>query len=61
VEIKTWWPRLSFEAKSHLKAHLREPLDMASRDALLAAGVLPTRDASLAIDDAEWIWIEQHG
>jgi len=61
VEIKTWWPRLSFEAKSHLKAHLREPLDMASRDALLAAGVLPTRDASLSIDEAEWVWIEQHG
>jgi hypothetical protein len=61
VEIKEWWPRLSFEAKTHLKARLREPLDMASQDALLAAGVLPTRDATLRIDDAEWTWIEQHG
>ncbi len=61
MEIKEWWPRLSFEAKTHLKSQLRQPLDMASQDALLAAGVLPTRDAALRIDDAEWTWIEQHG
>jgi hypothetical protein len=61
VEIKDWWPRLSFEAKSHVKSRLREPLDTASQDALLGAGVLSTPGAAMRIDDAEWTWIEQHG
>jgi hypothetical protein len=60
LTIKEWWPRLSFEAKSHLRARLREPLDMASRDALLAAGVL-TSTGELRLDDADWTWIEQYG
>lgn len=60
LTIKEWWPRLRFEAKSHLKGHLREPLDMASRDALLAAGVLAT-DAGWQLDDDAWTWIEQYG
>jgi hypothetical protein len=58
--IKEWWPRLPFEVKSHLKARLREPLDMASQDALLAAGVLATA-RQLRLDDDAWTWIEQYG
>jgi hypothetical protein len=58
--IKEWWPRLSFEAKTHLKARLREPLDMASQDALIAAGVLAS-GGDLRLDDAAWTWIEQYG
>lgn len=58
--IKEWWPRLPFEAKSHLKARLRVPLDMASQDALLAAGALAA-GGELRLDDDAWTWIEQYG
>jgi hypothetical protein len=66
VEIKGWWPRLPFEAKQHLRARLREPLDTVAQDALLAAGVLPSdpagaRDRRLVLSDDDWTWIEQHG
>ena len=60
VAIKEWWPRLPFEAKAHLKARLREPLDMASQDALVAAGVLVAGGA-LRLDDDAWTWIEHYG
>lgn len=60
LTIKEWWPRLPFEAKSHLKAHLREPLDMASQDALVAAGVVRPGEP-LRLDDDAWTWIEQYG
>lgn len=61
MEIKQWWPRMSFEARLHLKARLHEPLDMTSRDALLAAGALQPGDTNLALGDDDWTWIEQYG
>jgi hypothetical protein len=73
MQIKEWWPRVSIEAREHLKAHLRQPLDMISQDALQDAGVLPAAapltphptpaavGLPLAISDEEWTWIEHHG
>lgn len=58
--IKQWWPRLAFEAKSHLKSRLHEPLDMASLDALVAAGVVRPGEP-LRLQDDDWTWIEQYG
>lgn len=67
VEIKQWWPRLSFESRQHLKRNLRQPLDARAHDALLAAGVLPTASPAhpdapvLSLSDDEWTWIQHHG
>jgi len=67
VEIKQWWPRLSYESKQHLKRNLRQPLDARAHDALLAAGVLSTAASPqqgspvLSLSEDDWTWIQHHG
>lgn len=73
MEIKDWWPRLPLEAREHLKARLREPLDMAGMNALQEAGALPRAaqwtaqqeepaiGTPLEISEDEWTWIEHYG